>query len=389
MTPNTPTTLSLALVYDMNACRAPTGVTRHALAQAHHLSRRPDVRLRLVSGRISEPDGLAFWNSLDTLPRRQLPLNTRWALRFWRFSPWPPTDWWTGPVDWLYAPAEYGLPSRKARVAVTSHDVQQDLLYGGPRRKSRLQQVFQQADLVLSVSQYNTDRLLEAFPFCQDRTAIVPNAADDLFFEPTPDPDRAAIRPLLGLPPGMPYLLSVANFQPRKNLERLLRAAGRLPEVADGSLALVLIGSGDPDQTRALQETASSLGPRALVSFPGYLQGPTLRAAYAEASCLIFPSLCESFGIPAVEAMAQGCPVALSDSSALPEIGGPCAWYFDPENDDAITTVLRSLLDNPTLRADRVTQGLHRAHTFRWHDASQRLVDALRAFPRKPAELPH
>ena len=369
------------MVYDMNACRNPTGVTRHALAQLERLSRHPDVRLRLVSGRISEAEGLAYWHSLGDLPRGEVPLSTRWALRFWRLSPWPAVDWWTGPVDWVYSPAEYGLRPRSARLAVTSHDIQQDLSYGGPKRKSRLDQVFRQADLVLSVSRYNTDRLLEAFPFCRDKVAIVPNAADDLFFEAASDAERASTRSRLGVPSGMPYLLSVANFQTRKNLERLIRACGLVPSVANGRLALVLIGSGDPDQTRLLRDTAASLGSRAVIIFPGYLQGPDLRAAYAEATALVFPSLCESFGIPAVEAMAQGCPVALADSSALPEIGGSAGWYFDPEREDSIASTVQAVLDDTSLRAHRVSQGLEQASGFLWDESTRRLIQALRSFP--------
>lgn len=370
--------LSVAMVYDMDACRAPTGVTRHALAQVRSLKARADVRLRLVSGRISEPDGLAFWNSLGDLPRRELPLDTRWALRFWRVANWPPPDWWTGRVDWIYSPAEYGLPTKKARLAVTSHDVRQDLEYGGAGRKGRLEKVFQRADLVLSVSRYNTERLVEAFPFCRDKVALVPNGADDLYFEPAPEEERSVVRGRLGIPSGRPYLLSVANFQPRKNLVRLVRAAGRLAEVVSGELAVVLVGSGDDDQARGLREAAESLGGRAVVSFPGYLEGPPLRAAYAEAEALVFASLCESFGIPAVEAMAQGCPVALSDSSALPEIAGPCAWYFDPENEESVAEALRSLLDGPGLREERAAGGRERARQFGWGPSADRLVAALR-----------
>ena len=79
-----------------------------------------------------------------------------------------------------------------------------------------------------------------------------------------------------------------------------------------------------------LREAAAAAGPRVLIRMPGYRQGHDLRAIYAEATALVFPSLCESFGIPAVEAMAQGLPVALADSTALPEIGGEAGWYFDP-----------------------------------------------------------
>src|SRR5205807_4339489 len=91
--------MRVALVYDMDACRGPTGVTRHALAQLERLARRPEVRLSVISGRIGEPDGLAYWERLGDLPRRELPLRTRDALRFWRLVPWPPLDVWAGKVD--------------------------------------------------------------------------------------------------------------------------------------------------------------------------------------------------------------------------------------------------------------------------------------------------
>ena len=207
--------------------------------------------------------------------------------------------------------------------------------------------------------------------------AYVPNGAEDLFFEPATEGERPAVRADLGLPDGLPYLLSVANFQPRKNLIRLVRAASRLPEVASGELGLVLLGTGDESEVRALRSAIAEVGPRASIRMPGYRQGEALRATYAEAEALVFPSLCESFGIPAVEAMAQGIPVALADSTALPEIGGEAGWYFDPEDEDALTGTLRDLLDRPDERARRVELGRTIAEGYRWQAANDLLVAAL------------
>ena len=370
--------LRVALVYDLDGCRWPTGVTRHALAQLEGLARRPEVALTLVAGRMSEPDALAYWEGLGALPRRELPVAMRHLLRWWRMAPWPPVEFWSGPVDWVYCPSEYGVSTRRARRAVTSHDVLQNLQGGGaPRMKERLAGMFGRADLILSVSRFNTERLLEHFPDCRDRVAYVPNAAEDLFFEPAGAGERAAVRADLGLPPAVPYLLSVANFQPRKNLNRLVRAAARLPEVAGGDLALVLLGTGFDDQMPPLRAAIAAAGPRAIIRLPGYRQGRALRAAYAGATALVFPSTCESFGIPAVEAMAQGTPVALADSTALPEIGGDAGWYFDPESDDALQATLRDLLDRPDERARRANLGRAIAGKFRWQVANDRLVAEL------------
>ncbi len=98
----------------MDACHGPTGVTRHALAQLERLARRPGITLSVATGRMTHPDGLAYWQSLNDRPRTELPLRTRDMLRWWRLKPWPPIEWWTGPQDWVYCPAELLVPTKSA-----------------------------------------------------------------------------------------------------------------------------------------------------------------------------------------------------------------------------------------------------------------------------------
>ena len=176
----------------------------------------------------------------------------------------------------------------------------------------------------------------------------------------------------------MPYLLSVASFQARKNLPRLIRAAAKLREVASGELALVLLGAGDPAEVEGIRRVIDEQGGGVVVKLPGYRQGRELLAAYAEATALVFPSTCESFGIPAAEAMAQRIPVALADSTALPEIGGEAGWYFKPSDEQAITQTLRDLLDNDQERQRRAEVGRALAERFRWSSANDLLMAALR-----------
>jgi alpha-1,3-rhamnosyl/mannosyltransferase len=173
-------------------------------------------------------------------------------------------------------------------------------------------------------------------------------------------------------------VLSVANFQPRKNLERLIRAFGRLSGAASGELALVLLGSGSDEERARLDEAVATLPGGAIVARPGYREGVALRAAYAEATALVFPSLCESFGIPIVEAMAQSCPVAIACTTAMPEVAGPAGWLFDPEDEESITETLRELIGARAERSRRVAAGELQARQYRWERSCGRLVEAMR-----------
>jgi glycosyltransferase involved in cell wall biosynthesis len=168
----------------------------------------------------------------------------------------------------------------------------------------------------------------------------------------------------LGLPHGSRYVLHVGTLQPRKNLGRLVQAfAGVLETVPDVHLVLVgKRGWGDED----LGRLARTLGVAERVLTPGYLPREMLPAVYSGAAAVLIPSLYEGFGLPALEAMACGTPVACSSTSSLPEVVGDAGLLFDPLDTDAIGRAMLRLLEDDSLRARMSHEGRARAALFTW-----------------------
>jgi glycosyltransferase involved in cell wall biosynthesis len=160
-----------------------------------------------------------------------------------------------------------------------------------------------------------------------------------------------------------PFLLSVSAKRPHKNLPRLLDAHARL-DAARRPL-LVIPGYSTPHEAELIEQ-ARSLGTLDAVRFPGWVDGADLEALYAGATAFVFPSLYEGFGLPVLEAMRRGVPVACSDRSTLPEIAGDAALLFDPEDPAAIADGLRRLLSDSALRERLRAAGRVQAALFSW-----------------------
>lgn len=156
-------------------------------------------------------------------------------------------------------------------------------------------------------------------------------------------------------------VLCVAQKRPYKNLGRLIRA---LPEL-DPDVVLVLPGAATAHEAE-LRALADELGVRERVRFPDWLSDAELGELYALSDAFVLPSLIEGFGIPVLEAMAHGVPVACSNVSALPEVAGDAALLFDPERQDEITGAIRRLLDDPALAARLRARGRERVGHFTW-----------------------
>jgi glycosyltransferase involved in cell wall biosynthesis len=208
--------------------------------------------------------------------------------------------------------------------------------------------------------------LLGVPPERVDVTLLGPGLSND-----GPSVPEDELRKHLGLGQG-PIVLTVSAKRPHKNLGRLLEAFGRLPEASDA----VLVVPGYATTFEQELQRGTPAGARNKVRFVGWLEDAELDGLYRAATCLVFPSLAEGFGLPVLEAMIRGTPVACSSASSLPEVAGEAALYFDPTDVEAITRALRQMLEDPTLRAQLRQAGFDRARGFSWGSTARATVSS-------------
>lgn len=215
-----------------------------------------------------------------------------------------------------------------------------------------------EADVVITISEFAKDRIAEGLGIDRARIVVAPLGVD-----------LDDVEPQLGDREN--FLLYPARGWPHKNHARLFEAF-ELLRAEDPTLRLVLTGGG-----------LDALGPVPDgVDVRGLVPAAELRSLYRTASALVFPSLYEGFGLPPLEAMAAGCPVAASDAGSLREVCGQAAQLFDPLDPAAIAAGVRAAMDNSaTLRE----LGLAHVRAFTWdacataHDRAYRLAVSSRA----------
>jgi glycosyltransferase involved in cell wall biosynthesis len=217
-------------------------------------------------------------------------------------------------------------------------------LYG----RTALRPTIRAADRVIAVSEFSKREVVELAGVDPDRVDVVPNALEPVFH---PDGDAAEGE----------YVLAVGTLEPRKNLARVVEATAR------AGVELRLVGApgwGD----------AGAAGKH--VTWLGRVDDEELAAAYRGARSLVFPSLYEGFGIPALEAMACGTPVVTSAGSAMEEVVGEAAVLVDPLD---VASIVAGIEAADRQRDELVPLGLERAERYTW----ERAVDAAVASYRR------
>jgi len=208
--------------------------------------------------------------------------------------------------------------------------------------------------------------LNKRFPECRPRTEVVPMGVSDRFRPGSAD-EVAAIRGEFDCPDG--YILHVGTLEPRKNLDRLLDAWSEVRRTRVGSTPPLLLAGGSGWHSEQLAGRIKSMRDQD-VRYLGRVEWDRLPALYRGASGFAFPSLYEGFGLPPLEAMASGVPVAVSNRSSIPEVVGDDGLLFDPESRESISAALEQLLTDDSGNRERVERALVRARTFTWDRAA-------------------
>ena len=261
-------------------------------------------------------------------------------------------------LDVVHYPLTVPSPRVQAPTVVTLHDVQHRDLpeFFGPARRSFRRLAYDRAArsaaAVIVTSEFVRERAQEALGLGSDRLHVVPHAIDHTVFSPA-DEERE------------PIVLYPARGWPHKNHARLFQAFATLRETRP-QLRLILTGGG-LERLDPIPEGVENLGE---------VPASQLASLYRRAACLVYPSLYEGFGIPPLEAMACGCPVAASSAGAIPEVCGDAAVFFDPTDVEAMAA---AMLEADSRRDELRERGFARVARYTWDETARRHEDVYRA----------
>lgn len=365
--------MKIAAYVQPHRMTSPTGVGKHAINMLDCFRRMPGVQVCAVAScELLDPDGsMPAATGLGDLPVSVINIPRKRLEWSWALLGRPLVDPWAGQADWIYSPAELFVPSRQSRTAATCHSVVDfERAYPGYgaawRRKERLRwrlmmrPIVERTDLIFSVSEHLKGRVVELFGARPERVVVVGNGVEDEYFKATQLPRPAGM---------VPYIITVGGLRFQKN-DRCVLGVARLLKEKKSPLEVWVVGGGEA----AREREALALGNVRLLGYRGISELPQLvRNAVAS----LFVSRYESFGIPAVEAMAAGTPVVVSQWYGLPEVVGGGGLIVDGDSPEEAASVCMRLFGDGAFREASVRRGLERAKTFTWQSCAERALRAM------------
>jgi glycosyltransferase involved in cell wall biosynthesis len=354
---------------------ARSGIGTYIAEQLDILERHPDIDLKILASsgevltRNQRPDGGATGHGISKVvaPVRDILRHRGGLKKFVREHS----------LDLVHVPTIRRLPGKlPCATVVTVHDLGPLRMagkYGTLRdyyHRKLVPRWLEDTTALVTPSEATKQDLIELYQVNPDKITVVPNGIDHATYHPGEASESAAyIEKHFQL--SGPFVVFVSRLEhPAKNHVRLIEAFEKFKANTACPHRLVLVGS-DWHGAEAIHQRAAKLVASGDLVITGYVEKEAMPHFLRAAESVVYPSLFEGFGLPVIEAMACGAPVACSRSSSLTEIAEGRALLFDPENPDAIASALEKLATDPSLREQFRQLGLRQAATFTW----QRCVD--------------
>lgn len=296
---------------------------------------------------------------------------------FWYHLKWPPLDkLFRTELDLTHSPTPLILPAKGRKITTVCDLFFWDFpeLADREARKRFLKGIrasLERAQGIITISHFTRKQLLDRFSLEPDKVKVIHLGLDRGFWENIQPEESVQSLSRLNIP--STFLLFVGALEPRKNLVRLLEGLKVVHEKF-GEIPLVLAGRSGEDSARVIAKI-QELKLEKKVILTGYLTREDLRNLYRSASAFIFPSLCEGFGLPLLEAMAAGVPIAASRASALPEVADDAALFFDPFDPEDMAEKIIKMLDDEDLKRTLVEKGKTRVQDFDWRTTAQETLE--------------
>ena len=232
---------------------------------------------------------------------------------------------------------------------------------------------------VLCISEATRRDFLERLNYDPERVFVTPLAAGEQFHPVADARERDRARQICGIPPG-DYFLSLCTFEPRKNLDMIIRCFARaVREARLDAVNLVLVGNKGWKMERIFDALEEYPELRNRIILTGFVPDELLAALYSGAAAFIYMSLYEGFGLPPLEAMQCGVPVVVSNTSSIPEVVGDAGLQLDPRDEDGLCQALINLASQAALRESLSARSLQQASRFSWVKTVEATVSAYEA----------
>ena len=295
----------------------------------------------------------------------------------------PRLEWVSGAPDLVIATNYLPPPTRSRGVVLIVHDLAFEAMpETAPHHDARWRRTFERwlllAAGVIVPSEATRAELVTHHQIEAGRIDVVPHGTDVDAFLPTSPLEVDAIRARFDIPG--PYIVFLGGLEPRKNLERLVRAFGT---IAERDVSLVIAGGAvrwAPGYAEQVDAAIAELPPaaRARVIRVGYVEDADRRALLSGAEILAYPSLAEGFGFPVLEGFAANVPVLTSNTSSLPEVAGEAAVLVDPTDATSIAAGLTEVLEDSDLRNVLRAAGTARVASYTWQRCARETAAVLR-----------